>query len=73
MEQLIEFAGNNFILSAIWVGLVVWLLYSFVNSAFSPIKELGTHDATLQINKQDAVVLDIRPPFSFFSLLICYN
>lgn len=65
MEQLIEFAGNNFILSAIWVGLVVWLVYSFVSSAFSPIKELGTHDATLQINKQDAVVLDIRPPAEF--------
>ncbi|WP_100658061.1 rhodanese-like domain-containing protein [Alteromonas flava] len=65
MEQIIEFAGNNFILSAIWVALVVMLVYSFVNSAFSPVKEVSTHDATLQINKQDAVVLDIRPPAEF--------
>ena len=65
MDQLIEFAGNNAFLSSIWVVLVVWLVYSFVNSAFSPVKELSTHDATLQINKQDAMVLDIRPPADF--------
>jgi len=65
MEQLVEFAGNNFLLSGIWVALVVMLVYSFVNSTFSPVKELGTHDATLQINKQDAVVLDIRPAAEF--------
>lgn len=65
MEQLVEFAGNNFILSAIWVVLAVMLIYSFVNSTFSPVKELGTHDATLQINKQDAVILDIRPAAEF--------
>jgi len=65
MEQLVEFAGNNLILSGIWVALVVMLVFSFVNSTFSPVKELGTHDATLQINKQDAVVLDIRPAAEF--------
>ena len=65
MEQLIEFAGNNFILSGILVALVIALIYSYVNSALSPVKELGTHDATMLINKQDALVLDIRPPAEF--------
>ncbi|WP_100642723.1 rhodanese-like domain-containing protein [Alteromonas facilis] len=65
MEQIIEFAGNNFLLSAIWVALVIMLVYSYISSAVSPIKEVSTHDATLQINKQDAVVLDIRPPAEF--------
>ena len=65
MQQLIEFAGNNFILSGIWVALVVMLIYSFVNGAFSPVKEVNTHEATLLINKEDAVVLDIRDAKSF--------
>jgi rhodanese-related sulfurtransferase len=65
MEQLVEFAGNNLILSVIWVALMVMLVFSFVNSTFSPVKELGTHDATLQINKQDAFVLDIRAAAEF--------
>jgi rhodanese-related sulfurtransferase len=65
MQQLIEFAGNNFLLSGIWVALVVMLVYSFVNSAFSPVKEVNTHEATLMMNKEDAVVLDIRDAKAF--------
>lgn len=62
---MIEFIGNNIILAGIWAGLVVAIIYGYVAGALSPIKELGTHDATLLINKQYAVVLDIRPPAEF--------
>ncbi len=60
MQQLIEFIGNNPILSIIWIVLFVWLLFSFINARFSPVKELNTHDATVLMNREDAVVLDIR-------------
>ena len=61
LAQLIEFVGNNPILSSVWVGLVVFIVYGFVAAKVSPIKELSTHDATLLMNKEDALVLDIRP------------
>lgn len=65
MDQLIEFAGNNPILSAVWAGLVVALVYSFVSGALSKVKELSTHEATILMNKDDAYVLDIRPAAEF--------
>ena len=65
MDQLIEFVGNHYILSGIWAGLAAMLIYSLVGSRFSPVKELTTHDATLLMNKQDALVLDIRQPAEF--------
>lgn len=65
MDQIIEFAGNNVILAGIWAALVVAIVYSFVAGSLSPIKEIGTHDATMLMNKDDAVVIDIRPPAEF--------
>ena len=47
------------------MGLAVMLVYGLVSSKFSPVKELSTHDATMLINKDDAVVLDIRPAAEF--------
>jgi rhodanese-related sulfurtransferase len=41
------------------------LVYSFVSGLISPVKALGTHDATLLINKENAVVIDIRPQAEF--------
>ncbi len=60
MEQFIEFAQNNFFLSGIWMAIVILIIYTFVAGALSPVKELNTHEATLKINKEDAILLDIR-------------
>ncbi len=65
MEQLIEFISNHYLLAGIWVALAVAIIASFVSSAFSPVKELSTHEATLLINKEDAIILDIRTPAEF--------
>ncbi|GAA0358325.1 rhodanese-like domain-containing protein [Bowmanella denitrificans] len=65
MQQFIEFIGNHYLLSSAWVALAVLLVYSLVSSKFSPVKELGTHDVTLLMNKQDALVLDIRSQNEF--------
>ena len=65
MQQFIEFIGNHYLLSSPWVALAVLLVYSLVSSKFSPVKELGTHDVTLLMNKQDALVLDIRSQNEF--------
>ena len=65
MQQFIEFIGNHPILATIWVVLFLWLIFSFINSHFSPIKDISTHDATVLMNRSDAVMLDIRAPAEF--------
>lgn len=68
MDQLIEFATSSTlitILSVAWVGLVVLIIYSYVGGMLSPVKELNTHEATLLMNKEDAIVLDIRAANEF--------
>ena len=65
MDRVIEFAGNNIVLAGVWVALVAMLIFSYVSSLTSSIKEVSTHDATLMINKEDAVVLDIRAQKEF--------
>ena len=65
MDQVIEFAGNNIVLAGVWVALVAMLIFSYVSSLTSSIKEVSTHDATLMINKEDAVVLDVRAQKEF--------
>ena len=60
MDQIIEFAGNNFMLAGIWLALVGMLVYSYVSGLISPVKEVSVHEMTLLINREDAVVLDTR-------------
>lgn len=65
MEQIIEFASANFLLSGIWLALIILLLYTFIAPLLSPVKALTTHEVTQKINKEDAVILDIRKPDEF--------
>jgi rhodanese-related sulfurtransferase len=65
MQQFIEFIGNHPYLATIWLVLFFWLVFSFINTHLSPVKDIGTHDATLLMNKQDAQVVDIRPAAEF--------
>lgn len=62
MEQLIEFAINN------WI-LVLTLAVAMILLAFSENRKGGkavtVHDATRMINKEDAVILDIRSAKDF--------
>jgi rhodanese-related sulfurtransferase len=61
MDQLIEFASNNLILAGIWAALVIMILYSFINPLLSKFNRVDNHQATLLMNKEDAVILDVRP------------
>ena len=65
MEQFIEFVGNHYILSTAWIVIVVLIIYSFASGALSAVKELNPQEATLLMNKEDAYVLDIRPPADY--------
>jgi rhodanese-related sulfurtransferase len=65
MEQLVEFAKDQMLLSGLWVALVVMLIYSFLSPMLSKTKRVNNHQATLLINKEDAIVLDIRAAKDF--------
>ena len=65
MEQLITFASNNGMLSAIWVALVVMIIVTTIRMQLSPIKQISTQDLTFLMNKEEGVALDIRKEKEF--------
>ena len=65
MDQLIAFASDNIVLAGVWVALVGMLVFSYISTFTSSIKEVNTHEATLLMNKDDAVVFDTRAAKDF--------
>ena len=60
MAEFMEFLSTSPILTGAWVVLFVMLIMNVVGNAVSKVKEVSTHDATLMMNREDAVLLDIR-------------
>ena len=60
MEQLITFAGNNGMLSAVWVALVVMIIVTTIKMKMSPIKQISPQELTFLMNREEGVTLDIR-------------
>ena len=65
MEQLIAFATNNGMLSAVWVALVVMIIVTTIKMQLSPVKQISTQDLTLLMNREEGVALDIRKEKEF--------
>ena len=65
MEQLVVFLGEHYILTGLWVLLVVLIILSYVQAAASGSKTLSAAQATLMMNNEQAVVVDIRPAADF--------
>ena len=62
LEQLIEFAFNHWILSAIWLALLIAL---FVTESSKGGSGVSPQQATQLINTEDAKVVDVRPKEEF--------
>lgn len=60
MQEYIDFFSNNPMLSIAWVVIAAMLINSVLKDKLSPVKNITPQDATLLINKQNAVVVDIR-------------
>jgi rhodanese-related sulfurtransferase len=65
MQEYIDFISNNPMLSIAWVVLATLLIYSLIQSKFSKIKNISNQEATLLMNKQNALVVDIRSQEEF--------
>jgi rhodanese-related sulfurtransferase len=65
MEQLITFASNNAMLSAVWAALIVMIIGITIKIQMSPVKQISTQDLTFLMNREEGVALDIRSEKDF--------
>lgn len=65
MQEYIEFASQHPTLTLAWFAITGYLIYTTVNSALSKVKPVGNQQATTLINKEDAVVVDVRSSEEF--------
>lgn len=65
MEQLAEFITNHLILSTLFVILSSLLIRSLLTDLKQGGKSLEASSATLMLNREDAVMLDIRTAADF--------
>ncbi|CAJ1763568.1 rhodanese-like domain-containing protein [Aeromonas veronii] len=60
MQEYLDFAARNPLLTAAWLGLAGTLVYTTVRARLSPVKTVNNHTATQLINRENATVVDIR-------------
>ncbi|WP_127959191.1 rhodanese-like domain-containing protein [Serratia microhaemolytica] len=60
LQEIIQFVGRHPILSLSWVALLLAVIVMTFKSRFSKVKEITRAEATRLINKEDAVVVDLR-------------
>lgn len=60
MQEYLDFAARHPLLSMVWLGLAMAVIYTFVIARFSKVKVIPAQEAVMLINKQNAAVVDIR-------------
>jgi rhodanese-related sulfurtransferase len=65
MERIPEFIGNHLFLVSLFVAILALLIWNLFGDALSGIEQLSPADATLLLNRNDALVLDLRPKQEF--------
>ncbi|MBK4764870.1 MAG: rhodanese-like domain-containing protein [Pantoea sp. Brub] len=61
MQEIIDFISNHLIISSIWLFLLISLLVISINKSFSKIKIIECNEVIELMNKQDAIIIDLRP------------
>ncbi|WP_417762674.1 rhodanese-like domain-containing protein [Shewanella sp.] len=60
MQEYIDFFHAHTMLCVAWIALLGALIVTTFKMAFSKVKTINTQQATLLINKEEAVVIDVR-------------
>ncbi|KNC11220.1 hypothetical protein AC791_04625 [Klebsiella sp. RIT-PI-d] len=60
MQEIMQFVSRHPILCIAWVALLVAVLFTTFKSLTSSVKVITRGEATRLINKEDAVVVDLR-------------
>jgi rhodanese-related sulfurtransferase len=64
-QEYIDFAMRHEMLVLAWIGLATAVVASAVKAKLSPVKQVESQAAVALINKQDAVVVDVRAADEF--------
>ncbi|WP_024872494.1 rhodanese-like domain-containing protein [Tolumonas lignilytica] len=65
MQEYIDFAMRHEMLVLAWIGLATAVVASAVKGALSPVKQIDHQAAVALINKQDALIVDVRAQDEF--------
>jgi len=60
ISQLSEFTGNHILLVTALVGIIIMLLAGEIQQRFGGVKAIGPVDATLMLNHENAIMIDMR-------------
>ncbi|MDR3432854.1 MAG: rhodanese-like domain-containing protein [Rouxiella aceris] len=60
LQDIMPFISAHPVLSLAWVALLIAVIFTTVKARFSKVKEITRGEATRLINKEDAVVVDVR-------------
>lgn len=60
MQEYIDFFSNNLMLSIAWLAIAVILVHSIIKEKLSVVKNVTALQATLMMNKENALLVDVR-------------
>ena len=60
MQEIMQFVGRHPVLSIAWIGLLAAVIFTSLKGLTSKVKVITRGEATRLINKEDAVVVDLR-------------
>ena len=60
MQEIMQFVGRHPVLSIAWIALLAAVLVTTFKGLMSKVKVINRGEATRLINKEDAVVVDLR-------------
>lgn len=65
MERLIEFIGNHLFLVSLFVAILLLLVWNIFAGSLSAVPQLAPAEATLLMNRENAVLVDVRDAEAF--------
>lgn len=65
MERIPEFLGNNLFLFTLFMAILALLLWNLFGAALTGVTQVEPADATRMINREGALILDVRPGTEF--------
>jgi len=60
MQEYSDFFANHTILVMAWFGIAGALAYSFIQGTFGKVNAIGSSETTQLMNREDAIVVDVR-------------
>ncbi|WP_435275270.1 rhodanese-like domain-containing protein [Psychrobium sp. nBUS_13] len=60
MQEMIEFFQANIWLATAWVILFLAVVFTSIRASINGVKKINHQQATMLMNRQDAVVIDVR-------------